>query len=40
MDFSRSVRGSSMMSRNPELISIDGPAIDITDFSSDSGNYT
>ena len=38
MDFSRSVRGPSMMSRNPELISIGGPAIDITDFSSDSGN--
>lgn len=36
MDFSRSVRGPSMMSRNPELGYIGGPARNITDFSSDS----
>jgi len=40
MDFSRSVRGPSMMSRSPELRYIYGPAINITDNSSDSGIYT
>ena len=43
MDLSRSVCDPSMMSRNPEIRYISGPGIqhvDVTDCSSDSGNYT